>query len=184
MAESTKAPATNAHTEVPAEGHGQFPPFRRDTIASQLFWFVITFTLLYVMVSKLALPRVGGIIDARRGRIAGDLATANRLKEEADAAITAYEKALGEARTRAQSIANETHERLNVEAEKNRKVLEERLNAKLTEAEKTIAAAKSKAMENVRAIALDAATMIVAQLTGTSPPETAVASAVDDILKR
>jgi F-type H+-transporting ATPase subunit b len=182
MAESTNA-HTNAHTEVPSEGHGSFPPFRRDTFASQLFWFAVTFTLLYLMVSKIALPRVGGILDARRGRIAGDLATANRLKEEADAAMVAYEQALAQARTRAQSIANDTHEKLSAQAESNRKTLEGRLNAKLAEAEKTIAATKDKAMANVRAIALDAASAIVSRLTGVSPAEATVANAVDDALK-
>ena len=59
MAESTRA-----HTEVPSGGHGQFPPFRRDTVASQLFWFAITFIALYVMVAKIALPRIGGILEA------------------------------------------------------------------------------------------------------------------------
>src|SRR5262249_49445158 len=120
----------------------------------------------------------------RRGRIAGDLATASRLKEEADAAILAYEKALTEARARAQKLANETHEKLNAEAEKDRKTLEGRLGAQLAEAERKIAATKAPAMANVRSIAGEAASAIVQQLTGTSPSETAVASAVDDVLKR
>jgi F-type H+-transporting ATPase subunit b len=184
MAENTKAHATNSHTEVPSAEHEQFPPFRRDTLPAQLFWFVVTFLLLYVLVAKFALPRVGGIIGARRGRIAGDLATANRCKEEADAAIVAYEKALAEARTRAQSSASETHEKLTAEAENNRKTLEARLHAKLSDAETAIAATKASAMTNVRRIALEAATTIVTRLTGASPPEATVAKALDDVLKR
>jgi F-type H+-transporting ATPase subunit b len=177
------AETTSAHTEVPSGGHGQFPPFRRDTIASQLFWFVITFVALYVMVAKLGLPRIGSILEARHGRIAADLAAANRLKEGADAAMAAYEKALAEARTRAQLIASETRDKLNAETEKTRKALEQRLNAKQIEAEKTIAATKTKALESVRGIALDAAATIVARLTGVSPAEAAVADAVDNVLK-
>jgi F-type H+-transporting ATPase subunit b len=184
MAESTNAHTMNSHTEVPSREHEQFPPFRPDTLPAQLFWFVITFVLLYVLVARFALPRVGGILRARQGRIAGDLATASRLKEEADAAIATYEKALADARARAQLIASETHEKLTAEAEKNRKTLEARLQAKLEEAEKAIAATKSSAMTNVRRIALDAATTIVAHLIGTSPPEATVAKAVDDVLKR
>jgi F-type H+-transporting ATPase subunit b len=177
------AESTHAHTEVPSGGHGQFPPFRRDTIASQLFWFAITFIALYVMVAKIALPRIGGILEARHGRIAADLAAANRLKEGAAAAMAAYEKALAEARTRAQLIANETRDRLNTETEKTRKALEERLNTKLTEAEQAIAVTKTKALENVRGIALEAAAAIVARLTGVPPAEAAVAAAVDSVLK-
>lgn len=174
---------TNQHTEVPA-GHRAFPPFEKDTFASQLFWLAITFVLLYVVMSKIALPRVGSIIDARRSRIDGDLASANQLKTSADEAMSAYEKSLVEARSRAQTIGNETRDRLNAEAEKSRKALDEQLNAKLAEAEKTIAATKSSAMTNVRSIATDAASAIVARLIGTAPAETTVASAVDSVLKR
>jgi F-type H+-transporting ATPase subunit b len=177
------AESTSAHTEVPAAGHGAFPPFRPDTIPSQLFWFALTFIALYLMVAKIGLPRIGAILEARRGRIAADLAAANRLKEGADAAMAAYETSLAQARTRAQLIASETHIKLNAENEKTRKALEQSLNAKQAEAEKAIAATKTKALESVRGIALEAAGTIVARLTGVSPPETAVADAVDNVLK-
>src|SRR5262245_58656075 len=113
--------ATNAHTEAPSGGHsGGFPPFQRDTFASQLVWLAITFILLYVMLATPALPRVGSITEASKGRIEGDIADANRFKSESDAAMAAYEKALAEARNRAQALANETRDRLHAEAEKNR----------------------------------------------------------------
>ena len=158
--------AEKAHTEVPGGHGGGFPPFQKDTFASQLFWLVIAFALLYVLMSKIALPRVGSIIDARRARIDGDLAAANQLKSSADEAMASYEKSLAEARNRAQTIGNETRDRLNAEAEKSRKALDEQLNVKLAEAEKTIAATKTAAM------------------IGTAPAESAVASALDSVLKR
>jgi F-type H+-transporting ATPase subunit b len=176
--------AENAHTEVPGGHSGGFPPFQKETFASQLFWLVIAFALLYVLMSKLALPRVGSIIEARRARIDGDLATANELKTSADTAMAAYEKSLAEARSRAQTIGNETRDRLNAEAEKSRKALDQQLNAKLAEAEKTIAATKTSAMSNVRSIATDAASAIVTRLVGTAPTDAAVASAIDGVLKR
>jgi F-type H+-transporting ATPase subunit b len=175
---------TKAHTEVPGGGHAPFPPFRLDTLPSQLFWFAVTFVALYVLVARVGLPRIGGIIAARKGRIDSDLSAANRFKDEADAAMAAYEKALGEARARAQAIAGETRERLNAEAETSRKALEQRLNATLAESEKTIAATKARALTNVRGIALDAAAAIVTRLTGVAPGEASVADAVDGVLKR
>jgi F-type H+-transporting ATPase subunit b len=174
--------AATTHTEVPPEPR-QFPPFRKDTIASQLFWFTITFVVLLIVVSRRGLPRIGGIIQARKGRIAADLAAANQLKEGADAAMAAYEKALSEARTRAQAIAGETHHRLNSETEATRKTLEHQLSAKQAEADKTIAATKAAALQNVRGIAIDAAGAIVARLAGASPAQANVAQAVDAVLK-
>src|SRR5262249_51309661 len=104
--------ATATHTEVPSDGHkGPFPPFQRETFASQLIWFAVFFVLLYVLMSKVALPRVGGILADRRGHIDSDLNAAQKLRDESDAELEAYEKALAGARGRAQTIANETRDR-------------------------------------------------------------------------
>ena len=174
-----------AHTEVPSEGHkAGFPPFQRETFASQLVWLVIAFVVLYALVAKVALPRVGGIFAARRERMESDVGQARRLREQADAALAAYEKALADAHSRGQSIASETHARLTAEGEARRQALEAELNAKLADAEKQISATKQVAMTNVRAIAADAAAAIVERLIGSTPPEPAVAAAVDDALKR
>lgn len=175
---------TSAHTEVPGGHKPAFPPFARETFASQVFWLVLSFILLYLLVSRLALPRVSSILEARRSRIAADFAEATRLKAGADESLAAYEKSLADARARAQGIATETRERLNAEAEKSRKALEEQLNLKLAEADRAIATARTAAMSNVRSIAIDAAGTIVTQLIGMTPPEQATAQAVDDVLKR
>ncbi len=175
--------ATSAHTEVPG-GKPPFPPFNQETFASQLIWLAITFVLLYLLMSRLALPRVAGIIEARRGRIEGDLAEAQRLKDETEAAMAAYEKTLAEARANAQTIAAKTRDGLMAEAEERRKALEASLHQKLEQAEKTIAGTKATAMGNVRSIAVDAASSIVERLIGSAPPEKAVVEAVADSLKQ
>ena len=176
---------TTAHTEAPgAPPKGAFPPFNRETFPSQLFWLVICFVLLYLITARLVQPRVAGIIDSRKGRISGDLAEASRLKAESEQAIAAYEKALADARNRAQTIASETRDRLQGEADRNRKSLEEQLNARLAEAEKAIAGTKSAAMANVRGIATEAAAAIVTRLTGVTAAGSAVTAAVDAALKR
>jgi F-type H+-transporting ATPase subunit b len=175
--------AENAHTEAPG-GEGEFPPFQPENFASQALWLVITFVALYLLMSRIALPRVGSILEARRSRIDGDLAEAERLKGESDEAIAAYEKALAEARSRAQTLANETREKQAHEAEVARKALDAKLNAHIAGAEKTIAATRSAAMTNVRGIASEAAATIVERLTGTAPSAPQATQAVDEVLKR
>jgi F-type H+-transporting ATPase subunit b len=177
-------PAHKTNTEHPAEGgHGGFPPFQAQTFASQLFWLVIAFVLLYALMAKWALPRVAKIIENRQKRIEDDIAEAGKLKQQSEDALAAYEKALADARARAQAIANETREREAAAAEARRKALEAELNAKLAEAEKTIAATKQAAMANVRTIAEDATRAIVERLIGSAPSDKAVADAVADALK-
>src|SRR5215471_447618 len=176
------AESNTAHTEVPA--HGVFPPFDKQTFPSQLFWLAICFVALYLITARLVQPRVSGIIDGRKKQVAGDLAEASRLKSESEQAIAAYEKALADARTRAHTIASETRDRLQAEADRNRKALEEQLTGRLADAEKQIAATKGAAMANVRGIATEAAAAIVTRLTGVTAAEPTVTAAVDAALKR
>jgi F-type H+-transporting ATPase subunit b len=175
---------TTSTEHVPKGEHdGGFPPFNSNTFASQLIWLALFFILLYVLMAKWALPQVGRVIENRQKRIADDIAEAGRLKAQSDAAIAAYEKALADARGRAHAIANETREQQAKESEVVRKKVEDALNVKLAEAEKTIAATKHAAMANVRAIAEDAASVIVERLIGAAPDKKAVADAVGDVLK-
>ena len=187
MAEShgtpTKGQKTGAHTAADGGHGGAFPPFESSTFASQLVSLLIAFVALYLIVSRIALPRVGGVIDARQDAIEGDLAAAQKLKDESDSALKAYESELAAARSRAQAISAETREKSNVAAEAQRKTLEDQLSVKLADAEKTIAATREAAMRNVRGIAAEAAAAIVQRLTGVLPDGKAVDSAVDASLK-
>ncbi len=179
------AETTHATSEaIPGTEHkGTFPPFDAHTFASQLVWLVIAFVALYVLMSRWALPRVGAIIESRQQRISDDVAEAGRLKEQSEAAVAAYEKALADARARAQAIANETREKQMADADARRKVLEDELNRHLAESEKSIATTKQAAMSNVRGIAEDAARAIVERLAGQAPSEQAVSEAVGSVMK-
>jgi F-type H+-transporting ATPase subunit b len=177
------AKGATAHTEAEGGHKAPFPPFQKDTFASQLVSLLIAFVALYLIVSKIALPRVGSLLDERQSKIEGDLAAAQKLKDESDDALKAYEGELAAARSRAQAISAETREKLNAVAAAERTTLEERLSVKLAEAEKTIASTREKAMKNVRGIAADAAAAIVQRLTGLAPDAKAVKKAVDASLK-
>ncbi len=182
MAESN-AKGTTAHTGADGGHKAPFPPFQKDTYASQLVSLAVAFVALYLIVSRIALPRVGKTIDDRQAAIEGDLAEAQKLKDASDSALKAYESELAAARSRAQAIGTETREKLNAASEAERKTLEESLSVKLAEAEKTIASTRAAAMSNVRGIAAEAAAAIVQRLTGLAPDGKSVDSAVDASLK-
>ena len=80
--------------------------------APQLIWLVITFGVLYLLMKRVALPKIGSVIEMRQGRIAGDLEAADKLRRETQEAIAAYEQALAEAKARAHGIAQEGRNRL------------------------------------------------------------------------
>lgn len=182
MAES-HGNAPGAHTAADGGHKAPFPPFQSDTFASQLVSLLIAFVALYLIVSRIALPKVGGVIDDRQNTIDGDLAQAQKLRDESDAALKAYESELAAARSRAQAIGAEMRDKLNAQSDAERKTLEDQLAAKLADAEKTIAATRASAMSNVRGIAGDAASAIVQRLIGAAPDAKVVDSAVEASLK-
>ena len=174
--------ATKAHTEVAGGKKAPFPPFQGETVASQLFWLAICFVVLYVGLSRMLLPRLGGVIAQRNDKIEGDLETASRFRNESEAAQVAYEKALADARAKAQALAAESQAKAAAAADAQRKQLEDGLKNKLEAAEKQIAATKTAAMSNVRGIAIDTTGLIVERLTGKAPAKQAVERAVDTAL--
>jgi F-type H+-transporting ATPase subunit b len=183
MAEQTGK--TTASTEqAPPGGHGSFPPFDSQNFPSQLFWLALTFVALYLLMSRIALPQVASILEHRRKHVDDHLAEAQRLKGESEEVIAARESRLAESRTRAQKMADDARAKAAADAESRRKDLDANLAARITEAEKAIAEARSTATTNVHGIAEDAARSIVERLTGISPTDRDVTEAVRDALKR
>jgi F-type H+-transporting ATPase subunit b len=165
------------HTEVP-EGHGGFPPFDKTTFPSQLLWLSVIFVLLYVLMARVALPRIASILQDRRKHVDDDLAEAQRFKEQSDAVIAAREQALADARAHAQTIINTKLQQHAAEAKESRTRFEEQLRKRLATAEQSIAERSSAAMANVEAIAADSVVAIVERLIGKTPTKEEVAEAL------
>jgi F-type H+-transporting ATPase subunit b len=180
MTEPTKATQTEVGHEA-GSSHPNFPPFETATFPSQLLWLAITFGALYYVMSKIALPRVGAVIEDRKARIAGDLNDAAAMQQKADAAAAAHEKTLADARARAQGLAQEARDKLAAEADLKRKALEDELAGKLVVAESQIAATRAQAMTNVESIARDAAGAIFERILGRPADAKAVAAAVASV---
>ncbi|MEO1397256.1 MAG: F0F1 ATP synthase subunit B [Pseudomonadota bacterium] len=173
--------STNTEVGVEPGGKAPFPPFQTETYPSQLLWLAITFGLFYYLMSKVALPRIASILEVRSDRIAQDLDEANRLKDESDAAIAAYEQDLAEARSRAHVIAQEARDKAKAEADTSREAVEADLASKLAVAEKSIAATRDAAMSEVSSIAESSAEEIVKQLLGGKVTKAEIAAAVSSV---
>lgn len=176
------APAGELHTETGVAhegGHGGvFPPFDTTHFASQLLWLAISFGLFYLLMSKVIIPRIGGILETRHDRIAQDLDEAARLKAEADAAIASYEQELAAAKAKGNAIASEARDAAKVKADAERAALEADLSQKISAAEARIADIKAKALAEVGTIATDTAGAVVDRLIGPRATEADIAAAV------
>lgn len=168
-------------TETPAE-HKSFPPFDATTFASQLLWFAIAFVVFYYVMAKVALPRIAGILEGRRDRIAADLDQAERLKAESEQAGIAYEKALADARTKASAIADSARDAAKSKADEQRTGVEADLAKKLAAAEARIFDIKSKALAEVGSIASEATGAVVERLIGAEASAAEIGDAVKSTL--
>ncbi len=154
------------------------PQFVLQDFAPQLIWLAISFVALYLIMARVALPRIATVIEERRGRIASDLDQAEQLKHKTDEAIAAYEEALAKARAKALSIAQETREALAAEVEAEKSQAEKQIGEKTDEAEKRIARAKSDALTHVNEVAGEVAEAIVKELIGGNATKSEVNQAV------
>jgi F-type H+-transporting ATPase subunit b len=144
----------------------------------QLIWLLITFGILYVLMLKVALPRIGSVLEARADRIAKDLAEADRLRRQTEEAIAAYEQTLAEAKQKAHAIIDEGRAKLKAESAAERGRLDAELAERGAEAEKRINAAKTSAMRDVNEVAADVAADIVRKLIGIAPSRPEIDKAV------
>jgi F-type H+-transporting ATPase subunit b len=158
------------------------PQLDISTFTPQLVWLAIWFVVLYLLMAKLAMPRIARAMEARRRRREDDLARAAQLKAEAEAANAAYQKTLAEARAQAQAVIKETSDRLAAEAAKQQRALAATLAEQIAAAERRIAATKEQALAEVRGIAVDVGRSVVEKLTGAVPDAAKMAAAVDSSL--
>jgi F-type H+-transporting ATPase subunit b len=160
------------------------PQLDFSTWPGQIFWLAVSFTILYLVLTRSVLPKIGGAIEDRLDKIADDLDEAGRLKAQADDAAKSYEQALADARAKAHAIAGETRDKLNAEIAKETEAAEAAFAQEAEAAEDKIRESTQAALANVRDAAADAATAIVEKLVGRAPASSAVASALDAAAKR
>ncbi|HXS07866.1 MAG TPA: hypothetical protein VN723_13840 [Rhizomicrobium sp.] len=168
-----------ATTEVPKQ-EGGFPPFKTETFPSQIFWLAISFAFLFVVLWRVAGPRINGVITSRRGAIHADIAAAENARGDAEAASAAYQTALAGARARAQSLAEENRQTLNAEIAKAKADAEAEAHKAMTAADTRITETRVAAKEHVVRAAAEAAIAIVARLTGETVTAGDAARAVEE----
>jgi F-type H+-transporting ATPase subunit b len=163
----------------PSQGTSSgLPQFDLSQWPGQMVWMLVIFGVMVFLFARVFVPKVGGTIEARDDKIAGDIAEARRLRDEAQAQSQAAAEELAQARARAQKLAADAKAAVNAEASRRQGEEEARIGQVLALAEQRIAAAKAAAMAEVGGIAAQTAIAIVEKLTG----ETATAAEVERAL--
>lgn len=171
-------------TETTAEsGGGGLPQLDFSTFPNQIFWLVVSLVVVYIIVSKVILPRIGGVLEERHSVISDYISQAADFKTQAEEAEADYEAALAQARAEAQAIAVETKADIQKELNKAVAKADAKIAAKTAESEKAIAAIRESAVENVREVAMVTTAEIVAALMPSVSDDAAVKKAVTARMK-
>lgn len=149
----------------------------------QLFWLAVSFILLYVLMSRFALPKVATVLVERDRQIEEDLARAERLKAEADETLKAYAVALTDARTEAQNLHRQASAEISALAAKREQAFAAEIGARTREAEERIEAAKQRTLQDLPVVASEVADSAFRRLTGEAPAPERVTAAVSSVLK-
>jgi len=159
------------------------PQLDFSTYLPQVFWLVVTFIALFLIIWKIAAPRIANSLEARQKRIEDFLDRAADAKKEAEETLAAYEAAMSEARSKAQAIIGKASLKIAEQAEARKAALTEELNRKFADSEAEIKQAIDGAMNNIRDIAVDVAAEALNRLTGEQPDDKNLAKAVDRAMK-
>jgi len=171
-------PVTTATTEQPAQKGAGFPPFKTDTFPSQIFWLAITFVFLFVVLWKVAGPRIASTIASRRKQINDDIAAAQKARGDAEGASAAYQTALAGARARARAMADDNRKRVTDEIDRAKADADADAGKALAAAEASISQLRNEAQAHVTKAAQDAAAQIVNRLIGDTVSADDAAAAV------
>ncbi|MCB9966807.1 MAG: hypothetical protein H6852_04095 [Geminicoccaceae bacterium] len=145
---------------------GGMPQLDASTFATQILWLIISFVVLYYLLKRKALPRVADILEARQERISADLDRAAALRVDAEAAFEQYEAVVAEAQAKAQAEIKATREAIAADVAGRTATLDRDLAARIAAAERTVAAARDKALGELEGVAVEVAQAATERLIG------------------
>lgn len=171
---------------VDAAGHATeaagLPQLDIATFGNQIFWLVVTLVVLYLVLSRVALPRIAAVLSDRQGAVTGDLMAAEEFKQKAKEAEAAYDKALADARSEAQAIVAQNRAEIQTELDAAIAKADAEISARAAESEARIREIRASADESAREVARDVTAKLVSSFGGNAD-DAAVASAVDARMK-
>ena len=170
--------------EVFAAESGGMPQLNPEFWISQVFWLVLTFGILYGVLSKIILPKISANLESRKSRIQENIEAAERQREDSENKIKEFEDIIAKSKIEAKNIFKETKERAVKEINAKKEKLEKQLDEEIKKAEKEIYILKKSAPEKINKIAIDTSSEILKSLIGTEVNNSSISAIVDDLYKK
>ena len=152
--------------------------------ASQAFWLILVFTILYISIAKFYLPKIKSNLDNRENKIKEDLDAANNFKDLSELKMKEYEKILENSKKEVIKIHLESKNRLDKDIQVKKEVMEKEIEIEITKAQKEITELKENSISDIQNISKDLTLSIIENISGDKLNESSIKAAVDDISKK
>lgn len=159
---------------------GGMPQLNPEFWISQIFWLIITFGILFIVLTKVILPKISDNLETRKSQILENIETADKQKEESKKKIDEYEKIILDSKLKAKSYFNEAREKILDDINKKRAALEKDLDEEIDEVEKELSDLKNKSGEKINKIAAETSAELIKELIGEEVNSSSIAAIVED----
>ena len=163
---------------------GGMPQLNTEFWASQIFWLILIFSILYIIIWKIFLPKITDIIENRKSRIIGDLNETQKLKENAEKKLREYNKIIEDTKKEAKRIIEDNKKKLENDIKSKKQKFNEEIEKELMSVEKEIKSLKKLSISSINKIAAEVSFEVIKQLVGTSVNMSNVSAIVEDISKK
>ena len=163
---------------------GGMPQLDPEFWFSQIFWLIITFGILFIILSKLILPKISENLEIRKSQISENIEAAEEEREESENKIKEYEKIILDSKTEAKNYFNKAREKILKDIDKKREALESEINEEINKAETEISELINKSPEKINKIAAETSSDLIKQLIGVEVNSSSIAAIVEDISKK
>ena len=170
--------------EVFAAESAGMPQLNPEFWISQIFWLTLTFGILYIVLSKLILPKISANLELRRSQIQENIEAADKQREESETKLKEYEEIILKSKLNAKKIFKETREKALKDINLKKDSLDDQINEEIKKAEAEINALKKNAPEKINKIAIEASSEILKNLIGTEINNSSISAMVNDLSKR
>ncbi len=160
------------------------PQLNPEFWVSQIFWLTIIFGSLYILLSKLILPKISNNLEARKSQIAENIEAAEKQRNESDQKLKDYEKVINNAKIEAKNIFHQTREKILRDINNKKKILEKKIDDEVNKAEKEILDFKKKSPEKINKIAIETSADLIKQIIGADVNNSSISAIVEDISKK
>jgi F-type H+-transporting ATPase subunit b len=160
------------------------PQLNPDYWVSQIFWVILVFTILYVILWKIILPKINENLENRRSQILTDLDDAQKFKDQSEENISEYNKIFNQAKQDAKKILDETRKKINLDIENKNNQFNQEIEKEIENAKKEIKTLKLSSIKDINKISIETSSEVVRKMVGTEVNTSSVSAIVEDISKK